>query len=59
MKAPAPPKRTPEDAMREFEYACRIWFACMLPADRAGALKMAAQLAEEVEYEPSRPPRSP
>lgn len=51
---PPPPMRTPEDAMREFEYACRTWFACMELDDRGQAIRMAV----EIEFGPNRPPRS-
>lgn len=45
--------------MREFEYACRIWFACMTQVDRAAAIKTAVDIANEIEFKPNRPPRSP
>lgn len=57
--SPAPPLRTPDQAMREFEYACRAWFACMpIPTTRNDALQMALRLANEVPFDPNRPPRS-
>ena len=55
---PSPPMRTPEDAMREFEYACRAWFACMPMPMREAAMSRAFEIAEEVPFEPNRPPRS-
>jgi hypothetical protein len=55
---PPPPMRTPEQAMREFEYSCRAWFACMPQPDRIHAMHMAIRLADEVPFEPNRPPRS-
>lgn len=58
-KTPTPPKRTPEEAMREFEYACRVWFACM-PSfwQRNAALKIAEDMARKTSFAPNRPPRS-
>jgi hypothetical protein len=53
------PLRTPEQAMREFEYDCRAWFACMpIPEDRNTALQRAIEIANEVPFEPNRPPRT-
>ena len=44
--------------MREFEYACRAWFACMpIPEDRNTALQRAIEIANEVPFEPNRPPK--
>lgn len=54
---PLPPRRTEEDAMLEFEYACRAWFASMGPAARTVALARAAELAATTAFDPSRPPR--
>ncbi len=54
-----PPPRTLEQAMREWEYACRVWFACMpIPENRNAALQRAIEIANEVPFEPNRPPRS-
>jgi hypothetical protein len=56
---PPLPTRTPEQAMREFEYACRVWFACMpIPEDRNAALQRAIEIANEIPFEPNRPPRA-
>ena len=56
---PPPPTRTPEQATREFEYACRVWFACMpIPEDRNAALQRAIEIANEIPFEPNRPPRA-
>ena len=45
---PPPPKRTREEAMREFEHACRAWFSCMLtPTERNDALQRAIEIANE------------
>lgn len=44
--------------MREFEYACRTWLACMELDDRGQAIRMAVDIANEIEFGPNRPPRS-
>lgn len=51
------PFRTPSQAMIEFGYACKTWFACMDEVTRQAALELANAYAREVPFAPNCEPR--
>lgn len=51
------PARTPQQALVEFAYACKTWFACMDEVTRNEAIGFACKAAKEVPFNPNVVPR--